>query len=56
MDKADLISRIKNPELLSASDENGLQQIVENYPYFQSVQSLYLKLLLEEESLDFQKR
>lgn len=56
MEKADLISKIKNPDVLSASDEIGLQEIIENYPYFQSAQCLYLKLLHQEESLDFQKQ
>ena len=56
MDKADLISKIKSPDLLSASDEIGLQEIIETYPYFQSAQSLYLKLLHKEESLDFLKQ
>jgi len=53
MDKADFISKLKNPESLSASDQKDLQELVENYPYFQSAQSLYLKLLHNEESLDF---
>jgi len=56
MDKADLISKIKNPDLLSASDEKSLQQLIETYPYFQAAQSLYLKLLHQEESLDFLKQ
>ena len=56
MDKADLISKLKDPEKLSSSDEKDLEDIITSYPYFQSAQSLYLKLLLEEENLDFQKQ
>jgi hypothetical protein len=56
MDKADLISKIKTPDLLSASDEISLKEIIDKYPYFQSVQSLYLKLLHDEENLDFLKQ
>lgn len=56
MNKAELISKIKNPDLLAASDEKALQEIIENYPYFQAAQSLYLKLLHKEESLNFLKQ
>ncbi len=55
MDPKAIISLIKSPEQLKASDEKTLNEIVERYPYFQALQSLHLKLLKAEDSFQFKK-
>lgn len=55
MQKSELISKIKNPEELKSSDKMALREIVKKYPYFQSAQSLHLKLIQKEGNFDFTK-
>lgn len=55
MEADSLISKIKSPETLVASDESVLNEVIEKFPYFQAAQSLHLKLLKEEESFEFKK-
>lgn len=53
MQKSELIFKIKNPEELKTSDRIALHKIIKKYPYFQSAQSLHLKLLQKEGNFDF---
>lgn len=55
MEAESLISKIKSPETLVASDESLLNEVIEKFPYFQAAQSLHLKLLKQEESFEFKK-
>jgi tetratricopeptide (TPR) repeat protein len=55
MDSKSIISKIQSPETLVASDERGLSEVIETYPYFQAVQALHLKLLKKEDSFEFKK-
>ncbi len=55
MEIDELISKIKHPERLQASDEMFFKKLAINYPYFQAAQALHLKILKSEESFEFKK-
>ena len=50
MNAASFNSILANPETLAASHTQDLQEIVKEYPYFQSAKALYLKALKNNES------
>lgn len=55
MQTEQIISLIKDPLSLRASDEMVLKSIAKRYLYFQAVQALHLKLLQQEDSFEFKK-
>jgi len=55
MEAKEVISKIKHPETLQASDEMTFKKLASNYPYFQAAQSLHLKILNNEGSFEFKK-
>lgn len=55
MELDEIISKIKNPETLKASDEMAFKKLSSSYPYFQAAQALHLKILKNQESFEFKK-
>jgi hypothetical protein len=55
MEAKSIISKIKNPSTLRASDEMSIKQLLEDYPYFQAAHALHLRLLKQEDSFEFKK-
>jgi len=55
MELKEVISKIKSPEKLNASDEIAFKKLSSSYPYFQAAQSLHLKILKNEKSFEFKK-
>lgn len=55
MELKELISKIKTPDALQASDEIIFKKLSSSYPYFQAAQSLHLKILNNEGSFEFKK-
>jgi len=45
LNQSAFIYKLNHPENISESDNNNLEQIIENFPYFQSARALYLKSL-----------
>jgi len=55
MEVEELISKIKHPEHIQASDEMAFKKLAINYPYFQAAQALHLKILKSQESFEFKR-
>ncbi len=55
MEVEELISKIKDPEQIQASDEMAFKKLAINYPYFQAAQALHLKILKSQESFEFKR-
>lgn len=45
MDKTSLLELLENPKNINRNKTNEIQQVLEKYPYFQSLSCVYLKLL-----------
>lgn len=56
MKKGTFISYVKKPSLLHAEEIPALQNIIAEYPYFQSAQLLLTKVFQEEENINFEKQ
>jgi tetratricopeptide (TPR) repeat protein len=54
MNKEEFISFINNPSLIDSQSSKEIQQIVEQYPYFQSARILFLKSLYDNKSISYQ--
>jgi len=54
MNKDQFISFINNPSLIDNQSSKELQQLVEQYPYFQSARTLFLKSLYDNKSISYQ--
>lgn len=51
-----LIEHIKYPELLNERSLSKIENILEEYPYFQSANMLYIKNLYNQGSINFEKK
>lgn len=56
MDVTDFYKYIENPKLLNASTLAELQEVLETYPYFQTVHILYLKSLYNQNNFKFNEQ
>lgn len=54
MNKSQFISTLKNPSIVSAGSVEGLSDLVNRYPYFQSAQLLLTKAYHSSENLNFE--
>jgi len=54
MNKDQFISFIDNPSLIDNQSSKELQQLVDQYPYFQSARILFLKSLYDNKSIAYQ--
>lgn len=50
MNQSEFTYKLNHPENISETDANSLQQIIEQFPYFQSARALYLKSLHTQRS------
>lgn len=53
MNTSDLHSKIQNPSLVSAEDSPLLEEVLQEFPYFQSARALYLKSLHNQKSFKY---
>ncbi len=56
MKKGEFIAYVEKPSLLKADDIPALQNILAEYPYFQSAQLLLTKIFQQEENINFEKQ
>jgi hypothetical protein len=56
MKKGEFIAYVEDPSLLKADDIPALQNILAEYPYFQSAQLLLTKIFQQEENINFEKQ
>ena len=54
MNKEQFMSFIDNPSLIDSSHAKEIQQLVEQYPYFQTARILFLKSLFDNKSISYQ--
>ena len=54
MNKQQFMSFIDNPSLIDSSQAKEIQQLVEQYPYFQTARILFLKSLYDNKSISYQ--
>ncbi len=53
LDKKKYITFLEKPKLISADENSGLKNIIQQYPYFQSARVLQLKTLKHQESYKY---
>ena len=53
MNNTELLNIFKNPELLSSSESEVLDKVVQEYPYFQAAHAVYLKALHTSKSYKY---
>lgn len=56
MKKGEFIAYVQEPSALKADDISSLQNILSEYPFFQSAQLLLTKVFQQEENINFEKQ
>ena len=56
MKKGEFIAYVQEPSTLKADDISSLQNILSEYPFFQSAQLLLTKVFQQEENINFEKQ